>query len=991
MATPLTQELAQILSIQADKDIIDLYASLSERAKVYNFGLLEDDVVVIDTETTGLDFKECELIEVAAARLRGRDIIDTFDYFIKPSKPIPTEIVSLTGITNEMVEDAPDANTVVQKFIEFADGAPLIAHNAVFDRHFLKKANQGEQVGEVWIDSLELSRIVLPCLTSYKLHDLSRAFNLHNSTHRALDDVIATCGLWRILLVAASDLPAGLLYTFADLYPSTPWAYRHIFANMAALTEKEHFSLLDVRTQRCSNIELHAKEDAFELEEIHPLQYCSNEEIYSAFEKDGLVGRMYSSYEPRKEQVDMALAVAQAFEEHQKLAIEAGTGVGKSIAYLIPSVLCAQANNITVGIATKSNTLTDQIVNHELPLLAKTMQKELTYTALKGFDNYPCMRKVASYIRKGLIKNKDNTDTEQEYGSYEEPSEDLLNALAALCTFAVQSAQGDLNCLGIKWGKLQRSDFTSSSSECQKRHCSFFPNLCYLHLARKIAAASDIVVTNHSLLFRQIGSNIEVLPPIRYWIVDEAHSAEEEARKQWALTVNSREAAAYFEIMGNSHTGALGTLFKIAQTHPATTLILGLLTKASSECSRASIASGFFFDDLKTLCKKLMGKQSAYETTTLRLDTTLRSNPLFEKVKESGESFKNIVSKAIIATQDALKTITQESEERSSFDGVLEEASNALGSLIEMRDALDLILNGTNNKYVCAVSSTQRTGFEAYELSAQLLDIGEFLAKTWYPQVSSVVYSSATIAVAHKFDHFEHAVGLHKLPSGEHTSLLLDSGYDYQNNMGIIVVRDLPDPTKQKDLYLDSLQKLLCTIHTAMGGSVLTLFTSRVEMEQCYKAVSPILAQHGLELAYQDKASNVRRIRDHFIAEKTSSLFALKSFWEGFDAPGETLRCVVIPKLPFSAPTDPLSQERRDREGSGAWRNHDLPEAVISFKQAAGRLIRSNSDKGCLVLADPRLCTMWYGATFLQSLPHEANSVITASDIGSALMPWSSK
>ena len=252
----MSPALAAIIVPETDDDIVANYVTLAERAKVWEFGLLEDDVVVLDTETTGLDFKECELIEVAAARLRGREIVDTFDLFVKPVKPIPAEIVQITGIDNDMVKDAEDAATVVSKLIEFVGDAPIIAHNATFDRHFIEKGNSGGKLPNKWIDSLELSRIVLPCLSSHKLHDLSRAFDLHQSTHRAIDDVIATCGLWRILLTAGADLPAGLLNELAEFYPEVEWSYRDIFRQLAAAHPGEGFSLRDERADRCARINL---------------------------------------------------------------------------------------------------------------------------------------------------------------------------------------------------------------------------------------------------------------------------------------------------------------------------------------------------------------------------------------------------------------------------------------------------------------------------------------------------------------------------------------------------------------------------------------------------------------------------------------------------------------------------------------------------------------------------------------------------------------
>lgn len=980
--------LASIITPDTDRDVVERYATLADRARVVDFGLLEDDVVIVDTETTGLDFKSCELIEVAAARLRGREIVDTMDLFVKPSGPIPAEIVAITGIDDAMVADADDAATVTRRFREFAGDAPLVAHNATFDRHFMDKGNGGKPVGSLWIDSLELSRIVLPCLKSHKLHDLSRAFGLHQSTHRAIDDVVATCGLWRILLTAASDLPAGLLNELANLYPTVPWTYRPVFAQLAAAHPDAPFSLVDERAERCAKASLSPRIDAFALAENGPLRLPTPEQVAEEFKADGAVGRMYDDYEPRTEQVQMAREVANAFAKGSYAAVEAGTGVGKSIAYLMPAALLAQKNDITVGVATKSNALTDQLINRELPLLSAAMEKPLSYMALKGFDNYPCLRKVDRLARIGVSKAATEEGDEKPKG-LPTPGEDLLNALAAIMAYAVQSAYGDVNCLGIRWGKVQRSDVTSTSVECQKRRCPYFPNKCFLHLARRRAAACDIVVTNHSLLFRQVGSDIEVLPPVRYWIVDEAHSAEQEARRQWAKKVNSREMSAAFDVMGGSTSGAIGTLLKEVRVKPAATLMMGLLTKTASECARAAVTAGAFFDDLKAFCRKRSrGRGASYETETIWIDAPTRESAEFGRVLESGQAFADTLEKAVLSAQETTKAIAEPAANDTGLLDRLNEFTAAAGELGTILESLRLCIDGTDSRYVYSASASQRTGFEAYELVAERLDVGAQLADTWYPETSSVVYSSATIAVGNTFDHFAHEVGLDHLSPGSYSDLRLDSSYDFERNMHIVVADDLPDPSKQKDAYWEALAPLLADVHLAMGGSTLTLFTSRAEMDRMYELVQPRLAQHGLELNAQSRGSNVRRLREHFVAEKSSSLFALKSFWEGFDARGDTLRCVIIPRLPFTPPTDPLSQERRLREGREAWRNHDLPESVLAMKQAVGRLIRSSTDRGVLVLADPRLTSMWYGKIFLASLPKRGFERMGHAQVRQHLEEW---
>ena len=207
---------------------------------------------------------------------------------------------------------------------------------------------------------------------------------------------------------------------------------------------------------------------------------------------------------------------------------------------------------------------------------------------------------------------------------------------------------------------------------------------------------------------------------------------------------------------------------------------------------------------------------------------------------------------------------------------------------------------------------------------------------------------------------------------------MLPSSYDFDNRMIVYVVNDMPEPNEAS--YLGALQNLLVAAHKAQRGSMLTLFTNRREMERCFEEVQPALKEDDLRLVCQKWGVSVKGLRDDFLADEHLSLFALKSFWEGFDAPGATLKGVVIPKLPFSKPTDPLSCERAARDDA-AWRRYVLPAAVLETKQAAGRLIRKATDSGILILADKRLVTKGYGKTFLRSLPSQNIRFCSAAEI----------
>ena len=312
----------------------------------------------------------------------------------------------------------------------------------------------------------------------------------------------------------------------------------------------------------------------------------------------------------------------------------------------------------------------------------------------------------------------------------------------------------------------------------------------------------------------------------------------------------------------------------------------------------------------------------------------------------------------------------------------LSESGMFLSTLLE---SLKLICEGADKSYVYSAKLTRlKRDIGSEALVAEKLDIGAELAEKWLPETHSVVFTSATIAVGDDFSHFEHAVGLDR-GSFEHKSLHLDSSFDYENHMGVFVTEDMPTPTDPG--YLDALEKLLFDVHVQMGGSVLTLFTNRRDMERLFEVLEPRLSEYGLTLACQERSSSARRIREKFLAEKNLSLFALKSFWEGFDAAGDTLRCVVIPKLPFASPNEPLVKEREVREDRAWWR-YSLPEAVIATKQAAGRLIRSAEDKGVLVLADSRLVSKRYGSSFLKSLPNKNYQCVSTKNISGQIAKW---
>lgn len=965
--------LSRFIVPGTDPDVVATYQSLAARSVTEVFGF-EDEIVFVDVETTGFDPGTDSLIEVAAVAARGPEVLGTFSTLVKPRGVVPLEITALTGIDDALVADAPGPLAAVEQLAEFAAGRDIVAHNVRFDRDFLTANASADAFPGAWIDSLELAVISLPRLRSHRLVDLAGAFGLEVPRHRALDDAKALAALWRIMLCGLASMPAPLVSRVSSLAPTVPWALRSTIAHIAAATQTSGFDLKALRRARVSADKARALRDADDLE-------CSCppiDELAAEFEREGLAGAMYPQFERREEQARMAAEVLEAFDRHHHVAIEAGTGVGKSVAYLVPAARFAMRNSVGVGVATKTNALMDQLVYSELPALCRALDGGLRYVALKGYDHYPCMRKLDQ-----VIASLDESAEERQ-----------IVTIAALMSWLAQTSWSDLSALNVHWSPELRSMVEASAADCTRRACRFYPNLCLVHGVRRKAASAHIVVTNHALLFRDVVAQGGILPPLRNWIVDEAHSVESEARKQLTLEVSHWELSTLLKSLASGRSGLLQGIRRSVRVHrhaDAATL-LAELADMESTAGAATTQTDALFAYVKEL--GALVTDGAYESCDVRLSTQVRESGAWGSVAGVGQA----LARKLDALLQAGRRLVSGLEALEGFDhddmDPLERGVRAGGSRIadqradlagllsriaDQREALITVIDGEAEEYVYSARLDRREHIMAERLNAARLDVGEALLDDFFPRVHSVAFTSATIATGDDFSHFARSVGLDRLGEDRWRALRLESSYDFERQMAAFVPNDLGDPRAPE--YRSRLERLLGEIHIAMGGSVLTLFTNRRDMEAHYRVLAPRLRDEGLSLLIQGRGTSTKRLRDEFLADESLSLFATKSFWEGFDAKGDTLRCVVVTKLPFGRPTEPLAQERSEREGSSAWRRYDLPEAIIALKQAAGRLIRSSTDTGCLVITDSRVLTMNYGTQFLRSLPVSDIEVLSSEAV----------
>ena len=1043
--TPAREALGGYLSEGTCAEIRERYRALADAARATDFGDLDRSVVILDTETTGLSFNHDELIQIAAARMDKGQIREWFVTFVNPGQPIPEEITQLTGIKDEDVAGAPIPEEALAQLVDFVGASDIVAHNAEFDCGFVTKSMFGTALLQnTWIDSLDLARIALPRLKSHRLIDLVRAFDAPISTHRADADVEALCAVYRILLAGVAAMPRPLVQAIAEMAEEAEWPTVKIFKHLAAagsgakeekaagegegegeeagakgrpLFPQSAFSLRNLRYHRIQELSLESKQDADVLaaDPQKGLVFPNAATIGQAFTQEGLVGRLYENYEARPEQAVMAEKIRKAFSSSTNLAIEAGTGVGKSMAYLLPAILVAKRNNIAVGIATKTNSLLDQLVYKELPLIAEAFSrlglghegagepvsppvlaeapktpKELDFTALKGFTHYPCLRRVDRLVHDG-------PKTRAVIGK--EVSQ--APPLAALLSFIEQSEYDDIDSLKIDYRALPRYTITTTSTDCLRRKCPFYGALCFVHGARRRAEAADVVVTNHSLLFCDIAADGGLLPPIRYWVIDEAHGAETEARSAFSLELSAEEvlrlskrlasddvsqnpfiraerrgkaaeaagagataAAAGISRSAATEAGAITKTTQPAQSlEEGNTLLSSQVAKARKAAKEFDHVAAEFTQHIKDLAFFNTNKRNkGYEIVELWVNDEIRASETFAQLKSYGRIFCDAIEKLITAGQEVVGILEGVDE---SAEAQREIASITIG-LKETLHAAETILFTAPPQFAYSAVFSNKHDRVAEKLQALLLNVGDRLNETLFANTHSVVFTSATLTVADSFEAFEEALGLNESEFSQAATCQLGSSYDFDKQMTIYVANDIPEPNSPD--YLQALQRLLLHTHLAQQGSMLTLFTNRREMEKCFEEIQPTLKAQGLRLVCQKWGVSAKGLRDDFLADEQLSLFALKSFWEGFDAPGVTLKGVIIPKLPFAKPTDPLSCERALRD-TQAWLHYVLPAAVLETKQAVGRLIRSADDTGCIILADQRLLTKGYGKAFLRSMP----------------------
>ncbi len=677
-------------------------------------------------------------------------------------------------------------------------------------------------------------------------------------------------------------------------------------------------------------------------------------------EADGPIAQALEHYEHRPGQVEMAAAVGEVLDDGGVLMVEAGTGVGKSLAYLVPAILWARANAEPVVVSTNTKNLQEQLLDKDLPLLREAMDLEFDAALLKGRSNYVCVRRFMAAVHEaqmGLLHE------ERRAAAY------LVSWLAASETCDLDMIPSEAHQVfgGLRrlLGRVRSERALCLGPGCPHARC------CPMRVARAIARNADIIVSNHALTLAD--TQFDVLPKSSRIIFDEAHNLESVATDQLGYEVSNFAFTELRRTLGATarRRGVLDSLsayLSAADAHKA---------EAVREPRRRLLSAVDAFDAAAEqlgaavidLCVALDPEAEAGRAR-LRLDRRVYASSQWQVVGEAVEFMRDILTVADDALGEIAEVLAEGAERGSHEADLAMEAGGARAAAAELAQALTTVTGDEPGAgYVAWGETVRRSWGEHWRLCAAPIDVGPALQRAVYEQRGAVVMTSATLTVDGGFGYMRQRLGLEG-DEFEVREQIVPSPFSYPEQLLLCVPHDIP--TRGEEGRSEALTDALLDVAKVAGGGLLVLFTARAQMERVFEATSERLADLGLAPLCQylsgPRSWLLQQLRDR----DNAVLYGLKSFWEGVDVPGQALRCVVIVKLPFAVPTDPIVAARcelaAERAGDGG-SDYYIPEAILGFKQGFGRLVRSTSDQGVVFVLDNRLLTRSYGRRFLHSIP----------------------
>ncbi len=630
------------------------------------------------------------------------------------------------------------------------------------------------------------------------------------------------------------------------------------------------------------------------------------------FGREGLIARAHPEYEYRPGQIEMAEAVLRAFEEHRHLIVEAGTGTGKTLAYLVPAIAAATARGGRVVISTGTKNLQEQLMEKDIPFLQRVLKKKFTAAYMKGRSNYACLHRIKRAESSPVLEGLDEVDYFEEVRRWARESE--------------TGDRAELTDLPENLSFWRHID--ARSETCLGQKCADY-DPCFITRMRQRASDADIIIVNHHLFFADLalrgGEYGQVIPDYSAVIFDEAHAVEDVAAEYFGAQVSNYQ---------------IDDMLRDLNQLPITDVSVNReLTKVAGRVAR--FGEGFWMG----FTREGRGEEGRFPIVP----------GTFARKSSRGEIEATPLGDSYLGLDGALQRM------ETTLDALKEappEVENLVRRVRELRFNLEFIVAGDDKRYVYW---SERRGRGLF-LRASPIDVSTLLQDKLFERVETVILTSATLASAGSFNFVRERLGLPE-ETGE---LIAPSGYDYEHQAVLYLPARMPDPRSPQ--FAAAAAEEVIKLLEISRGRAFVLSTSLSGMRALYERVAPEVDYPCFVQGSASKAGLLEKFRK----TPNAVLFATSSFWQGVDVRGEQLSCVIIDKLPFAVPSDPVVAARQrfiDDQGGSSFYEYSVPQAIISLKQGLGRLIRSATDRGVLAVLDPRLRTQGYGRLFLKSLP----------------------
>lgn len=957
--------------------------------------------VAIDLETTGLDPLKDRIIEVAAVRFRGGEVLDRLESLIDPGCPIPARITQITGIRTADIAGKPRIGALAPELLAFvgSDVAAVMAHSVSFDAGFLRAA--GIDFHRPLYDTLELAQILLPGLGSYSLSELCQALGLEKSNHRAMPDALATAALfWRLWQQAASlpaDMQDLLLESAND---ESGWPYVQFFADTrgrlaAAAAEQNSPGWEDSRRWPPARLLEDGESGQIVGEGSEPAVPVDERVLMEYLAEEGpLASLLGGNFERRAGQIAMAAQVLHAFNTGDYLLIEAGTGTGKSLAYLLPAALFALANRSRVVIATNTIALQDQLVQKDIPQVqallavkpppaaaAEGEEPVLQAAVLKGRQHYLCTRRLHEWrsshrlnaleltvlakvlVWLALIGEGDAADV-----VLNTPAERAI--WARICSDAATCTQE--RCTDAA-GTLGAASLHGESAIWQRRD--------FYWEARRQAEAAHLLIVNHALLLADLAAEGRVLPAYRSLIVDETHRLEEAATDQ--LTYRIEWPAVQLLLRRVAGDGDLANQVQRMAWELGSTEItepLATIAQLSARCNRRLTS---FAEQLTSFARSMQepARGDNGYSQRLALDGTVRSQPDWSRIEVEWSEVRTHLQQFVKQMELLVQQLeTARWRVREPASTLLAEVRELHASSVELARQLDDILlapGGSRRTRVAWMEGADNSS--TVTLAIAPLTVNEVLDRDLLRRRRCAIFTGATLRTGASFSFIRERLGLWEVKLAS-----VDSPFDYKRSTLLYLPSDMPLPNQPH--YQQMVEQAIVEAATACGGRTLVLFTSYQQLRATSDAIRAPLERQGITLFQHGQSSRFRLLREYRATEQ-AVLLGTRTFWEGIDLPGDELTCLLIARLPFAVPNDPLVAAR-SAEFEDPFQEYTVPDAVLRFRQGFGRLIRRAQDRGVVVLLDSRAWRKDYGTIFLESLPDCTQRRLPLQSMAREIRSW---